>query len=159
MKIKNQKLNYSKWIYILLATGLVGYLILFFMGDFRSQMINYFLVLSPIYISYFFLVYFSLKEKNYKKYNLFVIILVSAVIRLLFIATDPILSDDVYRYLWDGKVFANGINPYAFAPSAQDLANLKDTTIFPLINFPDIPTVYPPVAQFIFFLSNLIFDF
>src|SRR5262245_12843442 len=36
----------------------------------------------------------------------------------------PRTSDDLYRYLWDGRVQANGIDPYSYAPAAPELAGL-----------------------------------
>lgn len=39
----------------------------------------------------------------------------AVVFRLLMLATSPTLSDDVYRYLWDGHLVAEGVNPYEFA--------------------------------------------
>ena len=35
---------------------------------------------------------------------------------LPFIAIEPGLSDDAYRYLWDGRVQVAGLNPYGIAP-------------------------------------------
>jgi alpha-1,6-mannosyltransferase len=66
---------------------------------------------------------------------------------------DPLLSSDIYRYIWDGKVQAAGINPYRYFPAHQALAALHDTTIFPRINRADYAvTIYPPVAEFFFLL-------
>ena len=61
----------------------------------------------------------------------------------------PILEDDYYRYLWDGQVFLSGINPYQFAPLDERL-DLIVSAWRSLINYPDIRTIYPPVAQFYF---------
>ncbi|WP_051390189.1 DUF2029 domain-containing protein [Bradyrhizobium sp. Ec3.3] len=64
---------------------------------------------------------------------------------------DPLLSSDVYRYVWDGRVQAAGINPYRYVPADEALAFLRDGTIFPHINRADTAvTIYPPVAQFFF---------
>ncbi len=41
---------------------------------------------------------------------------VAVVIRLWMIGAPPILENDFYRYLWDGAVTANHINPYAYSP-------------------------------------------
>lgn len=67
--------------------------------------------------------------------------------RLVLIGTSPSLSEDIYRYVWDGRVAAQGINPYRYAPEAEELRSLRDATIFPRINHPDIPTIYPPANQ------------
>jgi hypothetical protein len=69
----------------------------------------------------------------------------------------PLLSSDIYRYVWDGKVQAAGINPYRYFPADQALAFLRDGTIFPHINRADTAvTIYPPVAQFFFLIVTRI---
>ena len=66
---------------------------------------------------------------------------------------DPLLSSDIYRYVWDGKVQAAGINPYRYMPADETLAFLRDRMIFPHINRADTAvTIYPPVAQFFFLI-------
>ncbi|MGI5182792.1 glycosyltransferase 87 family protein [Dactylosporangium sp. CA-152071] len=74
----------------------------------------------------------------------------------------PNSSDDMYRYVWDGRVQRAGIDPYRFPPSAPELAGLRDGFLWPehsnwcvpsgctLINRPDVPTIYPPVAEALF---------
>ena len=66
---------------------------------------------------------------------------------------DPLLSSDIYRYIWDGKVQAAGINPYRYFPAHHALAALRDLTVFPRINRADYAvTIYPPVAEFFYLL-------
>jgi hypothetical protein len=73
-------------------------------------------------------------------------------LRLIALSYQPILSDDVYRYVWDGLVQGAGINPYRHVPSDPALAYLRDADVFPNINRADYAaTIYPPVAQFFFF--------
>ena len=74
----------------------------------------------------------------------------AAVFRLIALAAPPSLSDDVYRYVWDGRVQAAGHHPYKFAPSDPMRAELRDATIYPRINHPEIPTIYPPLAEILF---------
>ena len=69
--------------------------------------------------------------------------------RAILLLTPPGLSDDVYRYLWDGKVLLAGINPYRYAPSAPELQGLRDA-LWPLINHPELPTIYPPLCMLFF---------
>jgi hypothetical protein len=64
----------------------------------------------------------------------------------------PILSDDVYRYLWDGHVTLSGVDPYRYAPDDPALAWLRDAA-WSRVNHPRIPTIYPPVAQLLFALA------
>lgn len=78
---------------------------------------------------------------------------VAVICRLLLLPAALHLSDDIYRYLWDGRVWSAGINPYAFAPADLNLAALRDRFIFPYINHAEVPTIYPPVLQFVFRLA------
>ena len=46
--------------------------------------------------------------------------------RAIVFPANQIQEDDVYRYLWDGKVFAHGVNPYEYAPQeANEYLNFK----------------------------------
>jgi alpha-1,6-mannosyltransferase len=89
-----------------------------------------------------------------------VVILAGALLmRLALLFAEPYLSTDIYRYVWDGRVQAAGINPYHHVPSAPELAHLRDTAIFPNINRADhAVTIYPPAAQAIFFALTRLGD-
>ncbi len=73
----------------------------------------------------------------------------------------PRSSDDLYRYIWDGRVQAAGFDPYLHAPASDELRPLRDDFLWPphrtnwcvpsdactLINRPTVNTIYPPAAQ------------
>jgi hypothetical protein len=61
----------------------------------------------------------------------------------------PMLSDDVYRYVWDGRVQLAGIHPYRHAPDDPALHGLRDAD-WSRINHPELKTVYPPLSQLLF---------
>lgn len=78
-------------------------------------------------------------------------------------------DDDLWRYLWDGHVWASGVNPFQFAPADPRLNYLARPSaggsiaadspwqdIRDNINHARVRTIYPPVAQWIFRLSNAI---
>jgi alpha-1,6-mannosyltransferase len=89
--------------------------------------------------------------------GLVVILGVGLALRLIVVAEEPLLSTDVYRYVWDGRVQGAGINPYAFVPADPQLAHLRDALIFPHINRADYAvTIYPPLAQMFFFVVSRI---
>ncbi|HEX5760304.1 MAG TPA: hypothetical protein VF121_14040, partial [Thermoanaerobaculia bacterium] len=67
------------------------------------------------------------------------------LLRLLLLPLAPSLSDDVLRYLWDGRVAAAGRNPYALPPAAAELAPLRDE-LWRALPHRHVPTVYPPLA-------------
>jgi hypothetical protein len=79
------------------------------------------------------------------------ILAMAALLRVSVLFFPPYLSDDIYRYVWDGRVQAAGINPYRFVPADQQLTRLRDPLIYPHINRRDYArTIYPPLAQAIF---------
>lgn len=110
------------------------------------------------------------------------ILLFGLAFRGAVLPSQPIQEDDVYRYLWDGKVFAHGINPFKYAPQEvnrfkefmiRDPRGFEDTytrreveeltRLYQLkwenrrslvymerINHPSVPTIYPPMAQYVF---------
>jgi alpha-1,6-mannosyltransferase len=79
------------------------------------------------------------------------------MLRAYVLLFDPLLSSDIYRYVWDGRVQAAGINPYRYLPADEALAFLRDGTIFPHINRADTAvTIYPPVAQLFFLVVTRI---
>src|SRR6266446_2650581 len=84
------------------------------------------------------------------------VILATAILLRIGALTAPVyLSDDIYRYIWDGRVQAAGINPYRYIPTDAHLAPLRDEAIFPNINRNNYaPTIYPPVAQMLFFVAT-----
>ncbi len=89
--------------------------------------------------------------------TLLIAIAFAVIFRLSILFAPPYLSDDIYRYVWDGRVQAAGINPYRYIPAAPELARLRDETIYPKINRRDwAHTIYPPVAQVVFFLTTRI---
>ena len=88
---------------------------------------------------------------------LWLILGVAIGLRAYVLLFDPLLSSDIYRYVWDGKVQATGINPYRYVPADPALASLRDGTIFPHINRATTAvTIYPPVAQFFFLIVTRI---
>jgi hypothetical protein len=86
------------------------------------------------------------------------IVLVAAVaMRAITFVAPPLLSSDIYRYVWDGRVEWAGINPYRYLPDAPQLAFLRDDSVFPHINRADYaPTIYPPGAELLFGLCHVI---
>lgn len=76
--------------------------------------------------------------------------------RLLLFPIGPIASDDVYRYLWDGKVQSAGYNPYTFVPKAEELSHLKSELLPEKVSYPEMKTIYPPYSQWMFLLAYLI---
>jgi alpha-1,6-mannosyltransferase len=94
-----------------------------------------------------------LAERAPAQRALWLVVGLAVILRAYVLLFDPLLSSDIYRYVWDGKVQAAGINPYRYFPADEALAFLRDGTVFPHINRADTAvTIYPPVAQFFFLI-------
>jgi hypothetical protein len=83
-----------------------------------------------------------------------IVLAVALAARLLLAFDAPTLSDDAYRFVWDGRVQAAGINPFSHAPASRALAPLRDYSIFTELNRPFVRTLYPPVDQIAFLAVN-----
>ena len=84
------------------------------------------------------------------------VVLAGAVLlRLLALPLVPSLSNDIYRYLWDGKVTLAGFNPYLLAPDAEELSSLRDS-VWQQVSHRQVETVYPPVALGLFSIATLL---
>jgi alpha-1,6-mannosyltransferase len=81
--------------------------------------------------------------------GLWVCLALALVCRAPLLVAEPTLSDDIYRYVWDGRVQRFGHNPYVSPPADPALASLH-TPVTRLTNQPALPTIYPPAAQWFF---------
>lgn len=81
---------------------------------------------------------------------------VALLLRLFFLFSPPQLSDDLYRYLWDGHQLLLGSNPYAAAPTAATTADAELEALRRQVNHPDLVTIYPPAAQLVFAAGALL---
>jgi uncharacterized membrane protein len=85
----------------------------------------------------------------------------SVFCRLVFIFSIPMLSDDFYRFLWDGHLLIHGLNPYTHLPvevlehmSATDPVFYKE--LFLGLNSPEYYSIYPPINQVVFAMAAYI---
>lgn len=81
------------------------------------------------------------------------ILIVAVVIRLLMLPLPSTLSDDIQRYLWDGKVASSGLDPYRYEPNAPELRELRDEA-WKRLPHRQVPTVYPPLALAVFSVAT-----
>ena len=81
--------------------------------------------------------------------NLWLLLVLALTVRLLLLPHEP--SDDINRYLWEGRLVNAGISPYAYAPDAPQLAHLAgDDPYHAQVNHPDNPAAYPPMILLMF---------
>lgn len=145
--------NYSKITFVL--SSFFFLLFFLFLSNFQP-IINYTIVYlssSLIFIILCFLIF----KTDFSNKNIFILITLSLILRIIFISVQPIGSDDYYRYLWDGKVIANGINPYKYSADAEELTNLHSEVLPSKVNHANLKTVYPPLSIIIFYFSYILF--
>lgn len=119
--------------------------------------IRFFMKLALIQSALYLLAAWLVMRARSSNSTLLIVIAFAVLFRLSILFAPPYLSDDIYRYVWDGRVQAAGINPYRYLPAAPELAHLRDEPIYPKINRRDYAhTIYPPVAQVIFLLTTRI---
>jgi len=78
--------------------------------------------------------------------KILLIIVFAIIFRLTLLFSGPVFSFDVYRYYWDGKIAANGVNPYLYPPDAPELSSLRDAN-WELINHKYLKSGYPPLME------------
>ncbi|HET8736792.1 MAG TPA: mannosyltransferase [Pricia sp.] len=62
------------------------------------------------------LFYLCLRTIQFEKWNLRFLLVIGILFRLVFLMAEPNLSQDFYRFIWDGHLVANFINPYLEVP-------------------------------------------
>lgn len=93
-----------------------------------------------------------------QKITLKQILVLGLLFRTVYLFHVPALSDDVYRYLWDGKLLVEGISPFQFTPKEwlTQYSWFDAEGLYPLLNSKEYYSVYPPVQQVIYALVNSI---
>src|SRR6185436_3115993 len=119
--------------------------------------IRFFMKIAFVQSAIYLLAAWTVIRARSSNSTLLIAIAFAVIFRVSILFAPPYLSDDIYRYVWDGRVQAAGVNPYRYIPAAPKLAQLRDETIYPKINRRDwAHTIYPPVAQIVFFLTTRI---
>lgn len=138
------------WVYaflLLLGTLALGYYIP------RTSFGSILAVFSACFILYWRLFVISSTGASWKK-----LVLLAILLRLTLLFSIPQWSEDYARFLWDGNLLVEGLNPYFLTPTAAlqqlDLeSSLWVDQLFPLLNSPDYHSIYPPSNQVVFGLA------
>ena len=143
------------------AIALSALLLIAFPGSDNPQMVR-FLILSQIAFAGYWVFLLVAKRRpkiassQYVVVPLIVALVVIRVLVPLGAGEQADLSDDVYRYVWEGKIVSQGYNPYVLSPTDLSETAFADSTIYPKINHPWLPTIYPPVSQILFAFAHMI---
>lgn len=141
---------------------------------FRQKPVDYFLVIISLVCYYYlgyeipryetlplltsagilFLVYFWIIKKSDDHSTSFWI-MVALVFRGSLLFAWPQLSDDFYRFIWDGRLWASGHHPFGALPSEYLKMNIAgvDQELYNHLNSKDYFAIYPPLAQYVFWIG------
>jgi hypothetical protein len=148
-------------IWKLIALGglqAVFFLAIALIGDLRHAITQFLAIYFVAFLIYLLAVGQTLRSGPAADSRLlWVIVLFGVTFRAAMLFSAPTLSDDIYRYIWDGRVLNHGINPYQYAPSAAELAPLRDS-LYTRINNRDVGTPYAPLTLAAFALFQRIGD-
>ncbi|MFC1495543.1 glycosyltransferase 87 family protein, partial [Thermodesulfobacteriota bacterium] len=132
---------------------------------------RFFILYTVVFTLYFFAI-IKVPKLSADRRNIFIVLAGAFIFRLVLLPGVPIHENDIYRYIWDGKVFNSGINPYKYPPiqasikpasneAQKDFETLKslrdeDPGFYRRVSFKDISTIYPPLTQAVFAVSTLL---
>jgi len=135
----------QRWALPVLGFGSLGvYLSIAALGDLRGPATVDFLVRDFLAFGLYAL---TLRAVFWTGANQMRIVWLFAILfRIALLPSPPTLSDDVYRYIWDGHVQSNGVNPYAYRVDAPEL-DILDTPQRARVNNAWMASPYLPVAQ------------
>lgn len=103
--------------------------------------------------------YFWMISRELSKQQVFFFIALGVLARLSLLFTFPNFSDDIYRFIWDGRLLNSGINPFDYLPSyyiEEGQSTIPGITVglYEALNSQAYFTIYPPLAQAVFYVST-----
>lgn len=147
-RLKNKMI--SRTVYLIWALGIILLAYLPGKTDFWLLMLNFSIVFACYWI--------IIDPAN--KIRLKSLLLIAVLTRLALIPATPSLSDEMYRYVWDGQVSLSLENPYGKTPAewmeADHKPHFLDTSLYVHLNSPEQFTVYPPLTQLVFGMGVLV---
>ncbi|MHC4322109.1 MAG: hypothetical protein ACYST3_07525, partial [Planctomycetota bacterium] len=155
--------NMDRKLITILITGFIIEILcvaIAYNGDIKKNIPCFAILYTASFITYIFVMFYISKnaetnqqENNSSRAVLWAIIVFSLMFRLTLLPVTP--SDDIYRYLWEGKLQLNGISPYSHPPESSSLEHLRDG-FFSGINHKHLPTIYPPLTLMVFAVADCV---
>ena len=143
------------------ACGVVLFIVLTCVAwlDARAHAETFVCLMGVAAIAYVVALWLVSKQAVATRRELCVCLLLAVGWRLMLLGAAPLVSDDVFRYLWDGRVQQHGLNPYETVPSDPSLA-LLHTDLTRQIDPTNaaLPTIYPPAAERFFLLVTVVHE-
>ncbi len=125
----------------------------------RTEVNQVFSLFGVLFLAYGLMYKYTQNASTYR-----LLLLGAVLFRVLMLFALPNLSDDFYRFNWDGRLLGNGISPFAGLPIhfidgtfQGAIPSNINLALFEQLNSPKYFTIYPPVCQFIFWLGCLFF--
>jgi hypothetical protein len=155
------KLTWQKAL-VVFGSGLIYLFIAYYLQ--REEWYFLFPSVLALFGGYIYLAYSSQDARfqpNHQLFNDYPILWMAIAFRFIFIFSLPELSDDFYRFIWDGLLSVNEVNPYLQKPVevlqmtfATDRGFTAD--FFSRLNSPEYYSVYPAFSQYLFMISAYI---
>ncbi len=142
----------------LLLLSFVGYYLLAYNTE-RTEVYQVFTLFGVLFLAYGGM--YRLAETT----TTFRLLLFSGILfRILLLFVLPNLSDDFYRFNWDGRLLVNGISPFEALPIhfidgtyTDFIPSNINIGLYEKLNSPEYFTIYPPVCQFVFWIACSLF--
>lgn len=136
-----RRMGWRLWVVL----SLVGYVLLVHIS--RSDTLPLLAVWGFLFVLYGLAIVFKADQDAFPLLGS-----AAVVFRMIGMTTLPTLSDDVYRFIWDGRLLAHGFNPFLYLPTeiiGSEIATRSGLTdaLLQKLNSPDYYTVYPPILQ------------
>ena len=138
-------MKHRAWLTACLGFELVMLLAVVCLGDLRSHVPAFLVLFALASIGFILAVYFVRAQSL----PVWTLLAIAVVLRIPMFFMQPSLSDDVWRYIHDGRAQLAGVNPYKYAPDHPATVAYRGPE-FSRINHPELPTIYPPLAQYAF---------
>ncbi|MCF6279219.1 MAG: mannosyltransferase [Flavobacteriaceae bacterium] len=150
--MKNIQIHLNKKVTILIILNIVAY-ILFAYNLQRTEYVKFIALYTALFILFYLFVF-----KNKEKFQ--TLVWISFLFRILFLFSIPNLSQDFYRFIWDGRIILEGINPYLYTPESFITQN-----VFPINQVQELYngmgnlngshfSNYPPIKQLSFLIAG-----
>ncbi|MBI5563717.1 MAG: DUF2029 domain-containing protein [Chloroflexi bacterium] len=145
----------SRSNFLLIVIGfasLLAYVAAVGLGDLRARTIEFVVAYGAAFVLYLAAVAIVLRSSVASRLTRWIVVGFAVLFNLILLPTKPTLSDDMFRYVWDGRVQTHALSPYQYPPNAPELIDLRrgDVAVWPNVNRKSVVTVYPPGAQLAF---------
>jgi hypothetical protein len=147
-------MNERKWRFIFLSILVsIGYIAISYFTE-RHKTVSLLCLYAILFLVYLYINLKS-KEEDTQAY-----IWLSVFINAIILFAVSSLSDDFYRFIWDGRLMQAGVHPFAAIPEYYIKNNVQlpglTTDLYNALNSKSYFTIYPPVAQGVFWLATFI---